>query len=132
MAMRRRIGYGAASLAVIALCAVSYYVNNPYFPELAGKWTVAAMKNVPFQLRFSVSENVHFDIDPRGLLGNKDTPFTMMIIPAHCGSGCYYVYDNFNPIRPGWLYRLERGPSPDQLYLHPTDDSVITLQRLPR
>jgi hypothetical protein len=130
--MYRRLGYGAASLAVIVLCAVSYYVNNPHFPELAGRWTVAAMKNVPFQLRFSISENVHFNIDSRGFLGNRDTPFTMMIMPANCGSGCYYVYDNFNPIRPGWPYRLERGPDPDQLYLRPTDDSVITLRRLPR
>lgn len=128
--MHRRLGIGVAALAVLILCTLSYYANNPLFPELAGRWKVAKMENVPFQLRFSVSENVHFNIDPRGLLGNKGTPFTMMIIPGNCGSGCYYVYDNFNPIRPGWLYRLNRGSTSDQLYLHPTDDSVIMLERL--
>jgi hypothetical protein len=121
-------------LCVLAavVCAFSYRFNNPSFPELAGEWRIVHMNNVTDDLRFSMTEHLKFVIDPRGLLGNIGTQFTMVIVPGECGDGCYKLHDNFNPVGPGWLYTLKRGETADRLYIHirPPADAVITLERV--
>jgi hypothetical protein len=94
---------------------ISIHANNPSVPELAGHWTVTKMEHVPQFVRYYMWENLAFEIDARGLLGNRDTPFTMIILREGCSPNCYYVYDSYygDP-----LYTLVRD-NPDRLYLYP-------------
>jgi hypothetical protein len=123
--VRLRLMYALVVALLAIVCGVSYLLNNPSFDEIAGSWKITKMENVPPHFRFSMTEGVEFAIDRRGLLGNRGTPFTMPILPGACGAGCYYLLDNFSAVRP----RLTKGESSDRLYIYPTADSVITLDR---
>ena len=128
--LRSRLMYALVVALLAILCGVSYVLNNPSFDEIAGRWKITKMEDVPQRLRFSVTEGVELAIDRRGLLGNPGTPFTILILPDACGVDCYYLHDNLTSgmvavVRP----RLRKGESSDRLYLYPTEDSVITLDR---
>jgi hypothetical protein len=110
---------------------ISNGANNLSVPELAGRWTVTRMKNVNAKFHSYMWENLNFTIDPRGLLGNRETPFTMMIWREDCASNCYHVYDSYS-----WygdpLYTLVRDGS-KRLYLYPKypeTDSEIVFERV--
>jgi hypothetical protein len=113
---------------MIIVLVISIRANNPSVPELAGRWSVTKMENVPQLIRYYMWENLIFKIDARGLLGNRDTPFTMIVLREGCSPNCYYVYDSYygDP-----LYTLVRE-NPDRLYLyakHPDKDFKITFDR---
>ena len=122
-------------IAVGTVLELSYRINDASFPELAGRWTITEMKNVNPAFRYAMWENLHFTIDPRGLLGNRDSPFTMVIERGNCGPGCYYA-DDFtvaNTVIPGILPLLKLvRDTPDRLFLYPTPDqqSRMTFERL--
>jgi hypothetical protein len=101
----------------ILVLLFSHRANNHSVPELAGLWTVTKMNDVDPSVRYYMWENLNFKIDARGLMGNEDTPFTMMVSRGNCGPSCYYVYNSYS-----WygepLWRLERI-TPDHLFLHP-------------
>jgi hypothetical protein len=123
--LRSRLMYALVVALLAILCGVSYVLNNPSFDDIAGRWKITKMENVPQRLRFSVTEGVELAIDRRGLLGNPGTPLSILILPDACGVDCYYLHDNLTTVRP----RLRKGESSDRLYLYPTEDSVITLDR---
>jgi hypothetical protein len=116
-----------------ALLLGSYYVNNSSFREMEGRWRIAQIKNLnPSYLRYYLWENLVFNIDRSGLLGNKGTPFAMLISSDWCGGNCYYVYDIFATRLaniPEPKYRLVRSGS-DSLSIYPSSGSEIILERL--
>ena len=60
--------------------AVSYAANSyGRFPEIAGRWQIEAMEEVPHYIRHYVWEGLKFDIEEGGFFGNHDTPFTMIV-----------------------------------------------------
>jgi hypothetical protein len=116
-------------VALAGFVTLSYRINNPSVSEIAGHWTVTEMRNINPAFRYDVWENLNFTIEPSGLLGNKNSPFTMLVMRENCGPDCYYVRDlAVNFLIPG-PYKLVRD-SPDRLFLYPTADSRMTFERL--
>ena len=115
-----------AGMAVVL--ELSNRANNATLPELAGRWTITRMENVSPDLREYTWENLSFTIDSRGLLGNIDTPFTMVISRDNRAPDRFYV-SNARAFDSSAPYTLVRD-APDRLYLYPTAASKIVFERL--
>jgi hypothetical protein len=117
-----------------ALLTVSLRANEASVPELAGRWKITEMRNINPAFRYYIWENLNFTIDSRGLIGNRDSPFTMVVMRGGCKPDCYYVDDFIvAKVIPGImpLLRLVRD-GPDKLFLYPTKDGDerMTFERL--
>ncbi|MEQ1611493.1 MAG: hypothetical protein ABL904_01975 [Hyphomicrobiaceae bacterium] len=124
----------AVTCATIVLIALSWYANNPSFDELAGRWRVASVSNLPHFISNRAVEGLNFEIDRRGLMHDPaGSSFSLLVIDIGCGPNCYGLVDNYNPmIKRGHIYRLEGTVASGRMTVVPLPNTAFTIERVSR
>lgn len=128
-----RLGWPAAlALALVGAGAIgaAAILNNPGFPELAGRWHIARMVNISYKNSWYVVDGLNFEIDRRGLMRDPDgSAFSFVIARDACGAGCYGLIDNWNAVGHGYLMKMRPDVKPGAFRIDISDNSYFVIER---